>query len=41
LLKSYLGEFMVRQEVSASGEDLFEWMLQKIALLYPPKEQLN
>ena len=41
LLKSYLSEFMVRQEVNAEGGDLFEWMLQKISILYPPMEQLD
>lgn len=34
------GDGMMRQEVNAGEGDLFEWMLQKIALLYPPMEQL-
>jgi len=40
-LKSYLAEFMVRQEVKATGEDYFEWIMGKIAAFWPPEEQLK
>ena len=34
-LDSYLAEFMCRQEVK--GENFFEWTLNKISELWPPK----
>ena len=36
-LKSYLSEFMCRQESKADGKDFYDWLLEKITSLYPPK----
>jgi len=35
LLKSYLAEFMCRQE--AGGENFFDWIVDKIGLMWVPK----
>ena len=40
-LESYLAEFMCRQEVKAAGSDLFDWVLMEIALLWPPKVDMD
>jgi len=41
LLKSYLAEFMVRQEVKSLDMDYFDWILEKIALYWPPQENME
>ena len=37
-LKTYLAEFMVRQEMKADGVDAFDSILAKVAGLWTPKE---
>jgi len=36
-LKSYLAEFMCRQE----AKDFYDWLLEKISVLYPPEVDLH
>jgi len=40
-METYLAEFMCRQEVKAEDMDMFDWILEKIALLWPPEELLQ
>jgi len=41
LMIHQLAEFMCRQEAKTAGKAFYDWLLEKIAVLYPPKVLLR